>query len=133
MILLRVRYALQKTKLADATIVVVGENALRYDKDRTSGENLDRDDIELFGLQSQLVSALIKTGVPVVVVLVNSRPLAASKCADNTAPLIEAWEPSNAGGKALGEIIFGKVNSSGYYSAAQINVVLNVTSSDLKH
>ncbi len=108
-----IQEAVDRAKLADVTIVVVGENSLRYDKGHTSGENVDRDDIELFGQQNQLVSALIKTGVPVIVVLVNSRPLAVSKLTENAAALIEAWEPGNAGGKALGEIIFGKVNPSG--------------------
>lgn len=108
-----IQEAVDRAKLADVAIVVVGENSLRYDKGHTSGENLDRDDIELFGQQNQLVTELIKTGVPVVVVLVNSRPLAVSKLTENAAALIEAWEPGNAGGKALGEIIFGKVNPSG--------------------
>jgi beta-glucosidase len=106
--------AAAKAKDADVIVVAVGENSLRYlNKEKTSGENIDRDNINLIGQQGQLVSELIKTGKPVIVVLVNSRPLAVGEVTKNAAALIEAWEPGNLGGKALAEIIFGKVNPSG--------------------
>lgn len=100
-------------KEADLTVVVVGENSLRYqNKEKTSGENIDRDDIQLIGQQNQLVQALLASGKPVVIVLVNSRPLAITNLTEKAAAIIEAWEPGNLGGKALAEILFGKVNPS---------------------
>jgi beta-glucosidase len=106
--------AVAKAKDADVIVVAVGENSLRYlNKEKTSGENIDRDNINLIGQQGQLVRDLIKTGKPVIVVLVNSRPLAVGEVTKNAAALIEAWEPGNLGGKALAEIIYGKVNPSG--------------------
>lgn len=103
-----------KAKDADVVVVVVGENSLRYqNKEKTSGENIDRDNINLIGQQNQLVKELIKSGKPVVVVLVNSRPLAVGDVTKSAAALIEAWEPGNMGGQALAEILFGKVNPSG--------------------
>jgi beta-glucosidase len=106
--------AVAKANNADVIVVAVGENSLRYlNKEKTSGENIDRDNINLIGQQGQLVRDLIKTGKPVIVVLVNSRPLAVGEVTKNAAALIEAWEPGNLGGKALAEIIYGKVNPSG--------------------
>jgi beta-glucosidase len=98
----------------DAVVVVVGENSLRYqNKEKTSGENIDRDNIILIGQQNKLISELIKSGKPVIVVLVNSRPLAVGEITKNTPAVIEAWEPGNLGGQALAEIIFGKYNPGG--------------------
>lgn len=60
----------------DLAIVVVGENSMRYMwKDKTCGENVDRYELSLVGLQQQLVEEIYATGVPTIVVLVNGRPL----------------------------------------------------------
>ena len=101
----------------DAVVVVVGENSLRYqNKEKTSGENIDRDNISLIGQQNKLINELVKAGKPVVVVLVNSRPLAVGDVTKSTPAVIEAWEPGNLGGQALAEIMYGKVNPSGKLS-----------------
>ncbi len=103
-----------KAKDADVVVVVAGENSLRYhNKEKTSGENIDRDNINLIGQQNKLVNELVKAGKPVILVLVNSRPLAVGEITKNTPAVIEAWEPGNMGGQALAEILFGKVNPSG--------------------
>ncbi len=84
-----------------------------YWNDKTCGENSDRYDISLYGLQQELVEALHATGIPVVVVLVNGRPLSTEWIADNIPAVIEAWEPGSLGGRAVAEIIFGDVNPEG--------------------
>lgn len=97
----------------DLVIVVVGENSMRYKwNEKTCGENSDRYDLNLVGLQEDLVEGLHKTGKPVIVVLVNGRPLTTEWIADNIPALIEAWEPGSFGGQAIAEIIFGDVNPS---------------------
>ncbi|MCK3229866.1 glycoside hydrolase family 3 C-terminal domain-containing protein, partial [Escherichia coli] len=53
------------------------------------------------------------TGVPTVVILVNGRPLTTEWIDENMPCIIEAWEPGVAGGQALAEILYGKVNPSG--------------------
>lgn len=99
---------------ADLAIVVVGEDSFRQHwKEKTCGENRDRRDITLWGKQEQLVKAIHQTGTPVVVILVNGRPLATEWIADHIPALVEAWEPGSMGGKAVAEILFGKVNPSG--------------------
>ena len=103
-----------RAKSADVAIVVVGSNPLRYDrKGKTSGENVARSSIGLFGQQLDLVKAIHASGTPTIVVLVNGRPLAEPWIVENVAALIEAWEPGAQGGKALAEIVFGDVNPSG--------------------
>lgn len=105
--------AVDMAKGNDLVIVVVGENSMRYKwNEKTCGENSDRYDIGLFGLQQELVEKLYETGVPVVVVLVNGRPLSTEWIAENVPALVETWEPGAFGGQATAEILFGDVNPS---------------------
>lgn len=105
--------AVNLAKKSDLAIVVVGEHSLRNNwSDKTCGEDCDRSDIALPGLQQELVESIIKTGVPTVVVLVNGRQLGIEWIADNADALIEAWEPGSFGGQAVAEILYGKVNPS---------------------
>lgn len=105
--------AKRRSAKADVAIVVVGENSMRWDWDRkTCGENSARSDLQLPGLQQELVEAIHATGTPTIVVLVNGRPLATTWIADNVPAIIEAWEPGSFGGQAVAEIIYGDVNPS---------------------
>lgn len=124
--------ATKRAKKADIAIVVVGENALRYDhKNKTAGENVARSSIGLIGQQLDLVKAVQASGTPTIVVLVNARPLSEPWIVENTAALIEAWEPGALGGQALAEILFGEVNPSGKlpitipYSSGHIQSIYN--------
>ena len=110
----QVMEAKKQAQGCDLAIVVVGENSMRYMwKDKTCGENSDRYDISLFGFQQELVEEIYATGIPVVVVLVNGRPLSTEWIADNIPALVEAWEPGSFGGQAVAEILFGDVNPEG--------------------
>ncbi len=110
----RVREAARKAKGAGVAILVMGENPLRYEnKEKTSGENVDRSRISLAGNQLDLVKSVSATGVPTVVVLVGGRPLGVEWIAGHVPALVEAWEPGCKGGQALAEVLFGKVNPSG--------------------
>ena len=98
----------------DAAIVVVGENSMREEwMEKTCGENMDRSDINLPGLQEELVEEVYKAGIPVIVVLVNGRQLGVEWIADHVSALVEAWEPGSLGGQAVAEVLYGKVNPSG--------------------
>lgn len=110
----KIEEAIQTARKSDLAIVVVGEDSFReHWKEKTCGENRDRMDITLWGEQNYLIEEIYKTGVPTIVVLVNGRPLATPWIAENIPAVIEAWEPGSMGGKALAEILFGKVNPSG--------------------
>jgi beta-glucosidase len=102
---------------ADVAIVVVGENEwhARRGQERvgTSGEGFDAATLELTGLQEELVRAVVASGTPTVVVLVNGRPLATRWIAANVPAVVEAWIPGERGGQAVAEVLFGDVNPSG--------------------
>lgn len=99
-----------RARKADLAILVVGENSMRYFwKEKTCGENSDRYELSLPGLQEQLVEAVVATGVPTVVVLVNGRPLTTEWIAENVPAILEAWEPGSLGGQAVAEILYGAI------------------------
>lgn len=98
---------------AACCVAAVGGDSLRFSENRTCGENQGRSDIGLFGNQVELVKAAAAAGKPVIAVLINGRPLSVPWIKDNIPAIIEAWEPGMYGGRAIGEIIFGKVNPSG--------------------
>lgn len=106
--------AVDKASDYDLIVVAVGENSIRQvNGARTCGENIDRASIALPGEQQQFVEKLVASGKPVVVVLVNGRPLGVEWISENCNALIEAWEPGSFGGDAVAELIYGEFNPSG--------------------
>ena len=79
----------------------------------TSGESIDRADLGLPGVQQALVEAIVATGRPVVVVLINGRPLALPWIAEHVAAMVEAWLPGEEGGTAVADVLFGDYNPGG--------------------
>ena len=106
--------AAHKAKDVDYVVLVVGDNAMRYRwKDKTAGENMGRAALDLPGKQLDLVKAIEATGTPIIIVLVNHRPISEPWLHDHIPSIIEAWGPGSLGGQAVAEIIFGQVNPSG--------------------
>jgi beta-glucosidase len=109
--------AAEAARRSDVAIVVVGENEwhARRGEERTgtSGEGFDSATLELTGRQEDLVRAVVASGVPTVVVLVNGRPLAIPWIAENVPAIVEAWIPGERGGEAVAEVLFGDTNPSG--------------------
>jgi beta-glucosidase len=97
---------------AEIAIVVVGEKSGLVEG-CTSGESVDRAGLGLAGVQQQLVEAIVATGTPTVVVLLNGRPLALPWIAEHAAALVEAWLPGEEGGTAVADVLFGRVNPAG--------------------
>jgi len=99
---------------ADAAIVVVGENEREAPGDKgTDGEGRDVSDLDLSGLQEDLVREVYKTGTPTIVVLTNGRPLSIQWIAANVPAILEAWNCGEQGGSAIADILFGDCNPSG--------------------
>jgi beta-glucosidase len=92
---------------ADVTVVAIG------DQIPLVGEFLSTATLELQGGQLQLLEALSKTGKPLIVVLINSKPLVLPPTVQNAAAIIEAFNPGMQGGQAIAELIFGDLNPSG--------------------
>lgn len=101
-------------KTVDVAILAIGDCSLRFDRDnRSCGENADRARLDLIGRQLELVRAVHATGVRVVVVLINGRPIAEPWIAEHIPAIIEAWEGGSQGGRAIAEVLFGDRNPGG--------------------
>lgn len=97
---------------ADVAILVLGDKAGHF-KLGTVGEGTDRADLELPGYQADLAQAVIATGTPTVVVLLNGRPFALGEIATGAAAIVEAWFPGQGGGSAIAEILTGGASPAG--------------------
>lgn len=99
--------AVANVNQADVAVVVLGGGQ------RTCGENKSRTSLELPGRQLDLLKAVYATGKPVVLVLVNGRPLSIN-WADKFVPaILEAWYPGSKGGIAVADVLFGDYNPGG--------------------
>ena len=99
--------ARQAAKNAGVAIVVVGESR------QTNGEGRDVADLDLSGLQKDLIKAVYETGTPTIVVLINGRPLSIRWTAEHVPAVIEAWNCGELGGNAVADVLFGDYNPSG--------------------
>jgi beta-glucosidase len=97
---------------ADVAIVCVGGRSGLLGH-CTSGEFRDAASLALTGLQQRLVEAVVATGTPSVVVLVNGRVLSLPWIAEHVPAVVEAWLPGEEGGRALARVLFGTENPSG--------------------
>lgn len=99
---------------ADVAIVVLGENEWNNPEGKgTVGEAYDVASLDLTGMQEDLLKAVHSTGTPVVLVLINGRPLSIRWAAENVPAIVEAWIPGEMGGHAIADIVFGDCNPSG--------------------
>ena len=108
--------AVEVARRASVAVVVVGEhpgNGGRGNVPPTDGEAYDVASLDLTGAQNDLVRAIQATGTPVVLVLMNGRPLSIPWAAMHVPAIVEAWEPGERGGEAVADVLFGDVNPSG--------------------
>lgn len=104
--------AVEIARNADVAILVVGDKAGLAD-DCTSGEARDRATLGLPGVQEELVRAVYETGTPIVLVLINGRPVTLGWMAEQIPAILEAWFPSEEGAQAIVDVLFGKANPGG--------------------
>ena len=99
--------AVAAAEASDLVVAVVGDHLAFI------GETLSTATLELQGGQVALLDALAKTGKPMIVVLINSKPLVLPASAKRAAAIIEVFNPGMKGGQAVAEAIFGRLNPSG--------------------
>ncbi len=99
--------AVELARRADVVILALGE-----DRDM-SGEASCRSSLDLPGSQQALLEAVMRTGKPVVLVLMNGRPLSIAWAAGHVPAIIEGWYLGTTTGSALADVIFGDYNPSG--------------------
>jgi beta-glucosidase len=99
--------AVESVKNAEVVVAVMGELA------NMAGEAASRASLDLPGRQEELLKAVVAVGKPVVLVLLNGRPLSINWAAENVPAILEAWEPGTEGGHAVADVLFGDVNPGG--------------------
>jgi len=99
--------AVEIARASELVIMVLGENA------DMAGEAASRSSLDLPGRQEELLEAVVALGKPVVLVLLNGRPLSITWAAEHVPAILEAWEPGSEGGSAVADILFGDVNPGG--------------------
>ncbi|GAB3880694.1 glycoside hydrolase family 3 N-terminal domain-containing protein [Spirosoma agri] len=122
--------AVEAAKRAEVAVVVLGGSSARDFKteyqstgaakvtatsvsDMESGEGFDRASLDLMGRQLELLQAVVKTGTPVVLVLIKGRPLNLNWANANVPAIIDAWYPGQEGGNAIADVLFGDYNPAG--------------------
>lgn len=95
---------------ADLIVAVLGGGI------RTCGENRSRSSLDLPGHQERLLKQLVATGRPVVLVLINGRPLSINWADKHVNAIIEAWYPGSYGGTAVAQALLGEYNPGGKLS-----------------
>jgi Glycosyl hydrolase family 3 C-terminal domain/Fibronectin type III-like domain/Glycosyl hydrolase family 3 N terminal domain len=109
----RIQEAVALARPADAIVVVVGTNE-STSREAWADDHLgDAADLSLMSQQEDLIDAMIQTGKPVVVVLINGRPLATPRVAERLPAILETWYSGQEGGTAIGEVLFGAANPGG--------------------
>jgi beta-glucosidase len=109
----KIKEAVAAANSADVTVLVVGENESTNREAWSEQHRGDRDSLDLLGAQNGLVKAVVETGKPVVVLLVNGRPLSINYIAEHVPAILEGWYLGEEGGTAAANVLFGDVDPGG--------------------
>lgn len=100
--------AVTLARQSDIVVLVLGEI------DLMSGEYASRSSLKLSNHQEDLLEAVSATGKPMVLVLINGRPLDISWAAEHVPAILEAWYPGSQGGNGVADVLFGDANPAGH-------------------
>lgn len=115
--------AVAAAEAADVAVVVVGtwsrdQGELWTGLNATTGESVDVDDLSLVGAMRPLVQAIVNTGKPTVIVFSSGKPITEPWISNTTASLVQQFYPSEQGGNALADVLYGAYNPSGKLSVS---------------
>lgn len=134
-----IKQAVKAAERSEAVVLVIGENEM-LNREAWNEEHLgDTDDLNLVGRQNDLAEALFRTGKPVVVILINGRPLTVNAIQEKADAILECWYLGQETGHAVADVLFGKVNPSGKLSVTfprsvgQLPCYYNKKPSDFRH
>jgi beta-glucosidase len=100
--------AVALARRSDVAVLVLGE------LDLMSAEYASRSSLRLSNGQEELLEAVAATGKPVILVLINGRPLDINWAAGHVPAILEAWYPGSEGGRGIADLLFGDANPSGH-------------------
>jgi beta-glucosidase len=101
------QHAIEQVKQSEIAILVLGE------AQNMSGERASRSTLALPGRQEELLEASVATGKPVVLVLLNGRPLDVTWASQHVSAILEAWYPGTEGGNAIADLLTGDATPGG--------------------
>ncbi|QDO95505.1 beta-glucosidase BglX [Formosa sediminum] len=99
--------AIAVAKSSDVVVMVLGEHGYQ------TGEGRSRTNIDLPGVQQELLEAVYKVNKNIVLVLTNGRPLAITWADENIPAIVEAWQLGVQSGNAIAQVLYGDYNPSG--------------------
>ncbi|MDX2047172.1 MAG: beta-glucosidase BglX [Chitinophagaceae bacterium] len=102
--------AVETAKKADVVVAVLGEAS------EMTGEAASRTSLNIPGSQRELLKALVKTGKPVVLVIMSGRPLTLVMENEIATSILQAWHPGTEAGNAVADVLFGNYNPAGKLS-----------------
>ncbi len=108
-----IRAAAETARKADVAILVAGETESTNREAWAENHRGDRDSLDLLGAQEELTRAVIETGTPTVLILLNGRPLSINFAAEHVPAILEGWYLGQEGGTAAAQVVFGDVNPGG--------------------
>lgn len=105
-------HAIELVKNAEVSVLVLGE------EQSMSGERASRSSLTLPGRQQELLDAAVATGKPIVLVLLNGRPLNITWASTHVPAILDAWYPGTEGGDAVADLLFGNAVPGGHLPIA---------------
>jgi len=106
--------ALETARNADTIVLVLGGNEQTSREAWADNHLGDRDSLDMIGPQDELARAIFALGKPVVVILLNGRPLSVNYLAANAPALLEGWYLGQETGHGVADVLFGRVNPGGH-------------------
>ena len=105
--------AVEIARQADVVLLVLGDNEQTCREAWAEHHLGDRDNLDLPGSQETLLRAMVETGKPVVLLLLNGRPVSITYAVERVPAILEGWYLGQAAGTAVADVLFGDVNPGG--------------------
>ena len=105
--------AVEVASVADVIVLAIGGNEQTSREAWSLNHMGDTTDLELVGRQNELVAAMVATGKPVIALLFNGRPIAATDVREHVPAILECWYLGQECGHAVAEVLFGDFNPGG--------------------
>ncbi|MFN6943892.1 MAG: glycoside hydrolase family 3 N-terminal domain-containing protein [Cytophagaceae bacterium] len=109
----RIKAAVKVAKKSDVIVLCIGGNELTSREAWDENHMGDRTNLNMVGMQEELVKAMLATGKPVIVFLFNGRPLSINYLAENVPVIFECWYLGQEAGFAVADVLFGDYNPGG--------------------